>query len=235
MHRTNLGMLKIIAAGLAELKDQVVFVGGAVAELYVQHSGAAPVRPTMDVDLIINIVSKPEFASMEEQLRKLGFANDFSEGAPICRWLYQGLKVDVMPTDTKVLGFSNDWYHIGYERRVQVEIPNSGLIYILPPAIYMCTKMSATKGRGPNLIMSHDFEDLVYLISNCHTLLADIQKSDEGVRRFIIETFKEFQSHPNFEEAITYSLPYGETDRVGLIQKKVIEIIALDENSDDVS
>ena len=124
MYRTNLEMLQIIAAGLVELKDQVVFVGGAVAELYAQHSGAASVRPTMDVDLIINIVSKPEFASMEEQLRTLGFANDFSEGAPICRWLYQGLKVDVMPTDTKVLGFSNDWYQIGYERRVQVEIPN---------------------------------------------------------------------------------------------------------------
>lgn len=235
MPRTNLDMLQIIASGLAELKDQVVFVGGAVAELYIQNTGAAPVRPTMDVDLLVNIVSKPDFASVEEHLRKLGFANDFSEGAPICRWLYQGIKVDVMPTDTKVLGFSNDWYHIGYERRVQVELPMSGLIYILPPAIYMCTKLSATKSRGPDLIMSHDFEDVIYLISNCHDLLEDIHKSDEVVRRFISETLKEFQSHPNFEEAITYSLPYGETDRLGLIQKKVIEIIAFDEYSDDVT
>ncbi|MGV3523469.1 MAG: hypothetical protein ACO1RX_04555 [Candidatus Sericytochromatia bacterium] len=235
MPRTNLDMLQIIAAGLAELKEQVVFVGGAVAELYTQDSGAAPVRPTLDVDLIVNIVSKPEFASMEEQLRRLGFANDFSEDAPICRWLYQGLKVDVMPTDTKVLGFSNDWYHIGYERRVQVEIPKSGPIYILPPAIYMCTKMSATKGRGSDLIMSHDFEDLVYLISNCQALFEDIQQSDEGVRQFIIKTLNEFQSHPNFEEAITYSLPYGETHRLGWIQKKIIDIMALEKHPDDVS
>ena len=41
MHRTNLAMLRIIASGLAELKDEVVFVGGAVAEFYVQDSGAA--------------------------------------------------------------------------------------------------------------------------------------------------------------------------------------------------
>ncbi len=231
MHSIHLEMIQIIASGLAELKDKVVFVGGAVAELYVQNSGAASVRPTTDIDVIINIVSKTEFVSMENQLRLLGFINDFSEGAPICRWLFQGLKVDIMPTDTKVLGFSNDWYHIGYERRVQVEIPRSGLIYILPPAIYLCTKMSATKGRGPDLIMSHDFEDLIYLISNCHALLDDIQKSDEDVRRFIIETLKEFQAHPHFEEAVTYSLPYGETDRLGLIQKKVIEIMALDDQT----
>lgn len=235
MNRTNLEMLQIIASGLAELKDEVVFVGGAVAELYVQDSGAAPVRPTIDIDLIINIVSKPEFASMEEQLRKLGFTNDFSEGAPICRWLYNGIKVDVMPTDTKVLGFSNDWYQIGYERRIQVELPVSGLIYILPPAIYMCTKLSATKSRGQDLIMSHDFEDVIYLISNCHALLEDIRKSDESVRRYIRKTLEEFQAEPNFEEAITYSLSYGEADRLGLIRKKVIEIMDLDDHSDKVS
>lgn len=235
MPKTNLEMLQIIASALAELKDQVVFVGGSVAELYVQNRGAAPVRPTLDIDLIINIVSKSEFANLEEQLRKLGFANDFSEGAPICRWLYQGIKVDVMPTDTKVLGFSNDWYHIGYERRVKVELPKAGLIYILPPAIYMCTKLSATKSRGADLIMSHDFEDVIYLISNCHALLEDIQKSGNAVRKFISETFKAFQTNPNFEEAITYSLPYGEADRLDLIQKKILEIISFGELSEDVS
>lgn len=231
MPRTNLEMIQIIASGLAELREQVVFVGGAVAELYVQNSGAAPVRPTLDVDLIINIVSKPEFASMEEQLRKLGFANDFSEGAPICRWLYKGIKVDVMPTDTEVLGFSNDWYHIGYEHRLLVELPMSGMIYILPPAIYMCTKLSATKSRGADLIMSHDFEDLIYLISNCHALLNDIQKSDEAIRKFISKTLKEFQNNPNFEEAVTYALPYGDTDRLGFIQQNLLKIVSLGELS----
>lgn len=37
MPRTNLEMLQIIAVGLAELKDQVVFVGGAVAGLYLDQ------------------------------------------------------------------------------------------------------------------------------------------------------------------------------------------------------
>jgi hypothetical protein len=32
------------------------------------------------------------------------------QGAPICRWIYQDIKVDVMPTDENVLGFNNQWY-----------------------------------------------------------------------------------------------------------------------------
>lgn len=164
MSRSNLEMLQVIATGLADLKEDVVFVGGAVAELYIQNPGAAPVRPTVDVDLIVHMVSKTELASIEDQLRQLNFSNDISENAPICRWLHQGIKVDIMPTDTSVLGFSNAWYDPGYEQRIQVKLPSSDLIYILPPAICMCNKLSATLSRGyPDLTMSHDFEDLVYV------------------------------------------------------------------------
>lgn len=227
MYRSNLEMLQVIATGLADLKEDVVFVGGAVAELYVQNPGAAPVRPTVDVDLIVHMVSKTELASIENQLRQLDFSNDMSENAPICRWLHQGIKVDIMPTDTSVLGFSNVWYDIGYEQRMQVKLPSSDLIYILPPAIYVCTKLSATLNRGyPDLTMSHDFEDLVYLINNRQRLLEDFRQSDERVKTFIGETLKEFQSNPHLEEAIIYALPYGETDKLEIIQHTMNEMMA---------
>lgn len=230
MLRSNLDMLQVIATGLADLKEEVVFVGGAVAELYTEDTGAASVRPTLDVDLIIDIVSKPEFVNTEEKLRKLGFTNDLSEDAPICRWLYKGIKVDIMPTDTKVLGFSNDWYQIGYQHRVSIELPLSGSLYILPPAIYLCTKLSATQSRGADLIMSHDFEDIIYLLSNCRGLSTNVQQSENNVKRFISQTLNEFQDHPNFREALSYSLPYGEEDRLDFIQKKWIELISFDKD-----
>lgn len=34
MHRRNIEMLRIVAGGLNDLRDDFVFVGGAVAELY---------------------------------------------------------------------------------------------------------------------------------------------------------------------------------------------------------
>ena len=31
-------------------------------------------------------------------------------GAPICRSRYENFTIDVMPTDERILGFSNHWY-----------------------------------------------------------------------------------------------------------------------------
>jgi hypothetical protein len=53
--------------------------------------------------------SKTTHARLVESLRAKGFANDTSKGAPICRWIFNDIKVDVMPTDSEILGFSNKW------------------------------------------------------------------------------------------------------------------------------
>ena len=57
---TNLEMLAHIARGLGDLKDEVVFVGGATIELYITDPGAPKVRPTDDVDWGSNILRKKE-------------------------------------------------------------------------------------------------------------------------------------------------------------------------------
>jgi len=103
-------MLQTVANGLKELKEEVVFVGGAVAELYASDPAASDIRPTQDVDCVIELSSRLEHKRLEENLRRKEFENDTSPGAPICRWIYNDIKVDVMPTDCDILGFSNRWY-----------------------------------------------------------------------------------------------------------------------------
>jgi len=68
------------------------------------------VRFTQDVDVIVEVTSRAHYYQLEAELRKNGFINDQSEDAPLCRWLIQGIKVDIMPTDEKILGFGNQWY-----------------------------------------------------------------------------------------------------------------------------
>ena len=109
MPNTNINMLQTVANGLGELKNDMVFVGGAVAELYVSDPAACDIRPTLDVDCVIGLSTRLAFYRLEENLRTKGFANDTSSGAPICRWIYKDIKVDVMPTDENILGFSNRW------------------------------------------------------------------------------------------------------------------------------
>lgn len=49
-----MSMLQTVAAGLKDLKDRVVFVGGAVAELYVTDAASTEIRATQDVDCVIS-------------------------------------------------------------------------------------------------------------------------------------------------------------------------------------
>ena len=109
---SNLSMLHSVAQGIDDLLQQVVFVGGTVTELYATDQAATEVRPTFDVDCVIELMSYSAYSVLEEKLRKLKFVNDTEDGV-ICRWLYKGLKVDIMPNDEAILGFTNKWYKKG--------------------------------------------------------------------------------------------------------------------------
>jgi hypothetical protein len=104
----NLVRIKAVYNALGPLKDKVVFVGGATVALYVDRM-AEDVRPTDDVDIVVEIWSHREYAALEEQLRHMGFVND-QESRVICRYRVQGIIVDIMPTGENVLGFKNRWY-----------------------------------------------------------------------------------------------------------------------------
>jgi hypothetical protein len=57
------------------------------------------IRATIDVDTIAEITSYLENVQFGERLRNLGFTEDASEGAPLCRWRHGAVILDVMPLD----------------------------------------------------------------------------------------------------------------------------------------
>jgi hypothetical protein len=60
MNRTNREHLIIVEQALGEISDKVVFLGGAVVNLYAQDPAAPESRPTMDVDCITEIQTRRE-------------------------------------------------------------------------------------------------------------------------------------------------------------------------------
>lgn len=104
-HHLNITRIKSVYHSLGELREKVVFVGGATVSLYVD-SNTEEIRPTDDIDIVVDIYTHQEYAALDEQLRKLGFVNDQTTPV-ICRYNIQGLIVDVMPTQSEALGFSN--------------------------------------------------------------------------------------------------------------------------------
>ena len=93
---SNNERLKQIADALEELNADVAYVGGAVIQLYSSDGAARNPMTTYDVDCVVNITSYREYRSFEEKLYEKHFSNDTSEGAPICRYLFNGEKVDFM-------------------------------------------------------------------------------------------------------------------------------------------
>jgi hypothetical protein len=213
MPSTNIKRLQIIALGLGDLKDDMVFVGGSVAELYASNPELSDIRPTLDVDCVIELRSKTAHAKLEDNLRAKGFANDTSKGAPICRWIYQEILVDVMPSDSDVFGFSNRWYDGGIENKISKTLPDGTEIFVFPPEYYLAAKFEAHKGRGgDDLRQSHDFEDVIYILDNCADILENISGSNSSVKEYLKDESNKLLDNLNIIEGVESALPYGSGD-----------------------
>ena len=103
----NRSQLEQIARRLGRLRNEMVVVGGQVAELLVTDPAATRVRPTDDVDVVVAVTTRAAYHAIGERLRGLGFREDARPGAPLCRWQAPGeLVLDVMPISEAILGFS---------------------------------------------------------------------------------------------------------------------------------
>ena len=122
MRHANLEQLISTAKLLQPLLDELVFVGGSVTGLLITDEAAGEPRTTYDVDAIAEIASYAEYAEFGERLRALGFSEDTSEGAPLCRWVQGDCILDVMPLDEKILGFANTWYPAALQSAVPQQL-----------------------------------------------------------------------------------------------------------------
>jgi hypothetical protein len=226
----NIEMLQTVADGLEELREEIVFVGGAVAELYADDPASSDIRPTQDVDCTIELRSYKEHTELEEGLKTKGFVNDTSQGAPICRWIYQDIKVDVMPTDENILGFNNQWYPGGVDNKISKTLPDGTEINVFPPEYYLASKFDAHHDRGGNdLRQSHDFEDIIYVLDNCLDILENIRNANEDVKNFLKAECESLLKNDGLSEGIECALPLGsDSDRVEIIETLITDISELD-------
>ena len=195
------GELWTVTRSLGDLLDEVVFVGGMIRQLLLTDTAAGPARPTQDVDCIVETTSRVDYARLCERLRARGFAECMDEGAPVCRWVVQGVRVDVMPIDPGVLGFSNVWYQSAVEHSTHVEGPD-GPVRIVDAVHFCATKIEAFLGRAERDFFHHDMEDLVAVVDARAELVAEIGQAPMDVRDFIAGQIRDWLSNPSFVEAL---------------------------------
>lgn len=206
----NVEMLDIVAEGLGELLGEVVFVGGATVTLYVTDPAAPEARPTNDVDIVFEISSRSEYSRLEEKLRAVGFKHDTSQGSPLCRWIYEGVAIDAMPTDPAILGFSNQWYLDPLSNSIAHELPSGRIIHILKPPYFLATKLEAFRSRcGTDIRLSPDLEDVVNLLDNRPEIEREVELSDSKVKGYIQTALAELLRSPSLSEALEAALGFG--------------------------
>ena len=86
-HFDNLTRIKVVHHALGELADNFFFIGGATVSLYTDRK-SSELRPTDDIDILIELTRYEEFTKIEEKLRSKGFVNDI-ESKVICRYKVQ--------------------------------------------------------------------------------------------------------------------------------------------------
>lgn len=204
---TNLLRIKVVYDALGSLRNEVVFVGGATVSLYAER--AEEIRPTDDVDILLEIWTYKDYAAIEEKLRKLGFVNDqFSR--VICRYTIQDITVDIMPTGENVIGFSNKWYPEGYKNALEYRIDEDRLIKILSAPYFIATKMEAFKNRGKNDgRTSTDFEDIIFVLENRFSIWEELNIAPDNLKEYLKDIFRHLLTLPYFIEWVDVHAGYG--------------------------
>lgn len=223
-HHINITRIKAVYHALGDLKDKVVFVGGATVSLYAD-SVSEEIRPTEDIDIVVEIWARNDYYKIDERLRQLGFVHDQSSGI-ICRYAVNGLIVDVMPTQGDILGFTNIWYQPGFENPV-IRTLGEEKIKIFSPAYFIASKLEAFKGRGNNDgRTSKDFEDIVFVLQNRSTIWKEITESESEVKDYLIRTFTELMKNPNIEEWVDCHAGFGRISTTYYIMEELNKLVS---------
>jgi hypothetical protein len=227
----NIAMLEKVAKALGPLAEDAVFLGGCTVGLLIVEDGRPPVRVTNDVDLAVATKTRRDYYTLVARLRERGFREDTeSEVRLICRWRLGDLVVDIMPTDARILGFSNRWYQAALRFASSLKLPSGLQVNIVSAPLFLATKLEAFHGRGKgDFVTSQDIEDIVALVDGRPQLADEVASADPPIRDYLRDEVDALLSDGSFLDALPGQLPGDEANqaRLPLIVDRLRKIAGL--------
>lgn len=223
-------MIKTVALAIGpEMLKEVAFVGGCTTCLLMTDEiTKESVRYTNDVDLIIDIISYPNWIQFQEKLRNIGFTDPLDEDAPVCRMNFGDLMVDFMPIESNILGFSNQWYEEALSSAIDFQLDEEVSIKILTSPLFIATKFEAYLGRGNNdPVSSNDIEDIINLVDGRDELIEELRSADAIIIKYISQQMSVLLKNDQFEYTIASHTRNTGSGRADIIYDRIETIIKL--------
>ena len=222
----NLELLRAMALALGPLRERLVFIGGCATGLLLTNPAAAGVRPTDDVDAIIEVATLASYHALHPLLAERGFRQTMENNTPPFRWFWNRLQLDLVPVDAHVLGFANRWYRPGFSAAVVTELaPGLALRHLNAP-FFLATKFEAYNDRGGrDLYLSHDLEDIVTVIDGRTELADELQRAEHPLRAYVTEQAQALLAHPELLNALPGIV--AQPIRVSIVLERLQRIASL--------
>ncbi|MGF6557065.1 putative nucleotidyltransferase [Pseudomonas sp. S30_BP2TU TE3576] len=182
----NYELIEYVAEGLGkDLLAEVAFVGGCTTAMLVTDTAVMDdIRFTDDVDLVIELAGVSAWQRLTERLAAKKFKIT-GEDEVNCRFRFNDVIVDVMPSDPAVLGYANRWFVEGLAQAVKFALPSGLEIQIFKSTYFLATKLEAFSGRGEGDPYHKDVEDIVILIDGRPELLEEVRGAETELLQFI--------------------------------------------------
>jgi predicted nucleotidyltransferase len=181
----------------------VVFVGGCATGLLVDDANLLDVRPTEDVDAIVEVATLAGYHALADELAQRGFKQTLADNTPPFRWYWNRLQLDLVPLDEKVLGFANRWYRGGYEAATTTRLPDGLALRHLNAPHFLATKFEAFKDRGRNdVYFSHDLEDILTVVEGRAAVVQELAAAQADVRQHVRDSVHALWALTAFHNAL---------------------------------
>lgn len=202
----NYELIEFVADGLGEaFLAEVAFVGGCTTAMLVTDAAVLDdIRFTDDVDLVIELAGISAWQHLIERLAAKNFKIT-GEDEVNCRFRFNDVVVDVMPSDPAVLGYANRWFVEGLARADKFTLPSGTVIQIFKPTYFLATKLEAFSGRGGGDPYHKDVEDILILIDGRTELLEEVRQAEPELKGFITSGIRELMGLSGIDYVIESS------------------------------
>lgn len=226
MNNTQINRIAIqrVSQLFNDYEKEIMFVGGSVVSEYIDDPAALDIRPTADIDIVVQLLSISELENIREYLANKNVYADTESGV-ICRFKYEDIKIDVMSTKNVGWAPGNEWYELGQNKVITKSIQDIE-IRLLPVEYFIATKIRAYKDRGEDPRYDKDFGDIIYILDYKSTIIEDIKRADEKVLEYILHFFKILVKEELTESIQSQIMEVDfAADRATKIQKSISELI----------